>query len=130
MRTKVRNRIGRQRLPGSGESYLNSTDTGLLDVKIWPGISIKTAIVRENRSTVRDRAVRRIRKVGRRQWKTEIAYHRQARVENAFFRFKSILGDRMRARSEEAQQTEAVIACNILNRMTELGRPESYSIGK
>jgi hypothetical protein len=26
--------------------------------------------------------------------------------------------------------TEAVIACNVLNRMTELGRPESHSIGR
>ena len=36
----------------------------------------------------------------------------------------------MRARGEEAQRVEAVIACNILNRMTELGRPESYAIGR
>ena len=35
----------------------------------------------------------------------------------------------MRARGEKAQRVEAVIACNILNRMIELGRPESYSIG-
>lgn len=76
----------------------------------------------------RDRAVRRIHKVGRRQWKTEIGYHRQARAENAFFRLKTILGGRMRARGEEAQRVEAVIACNVLNRMTEIGRPESYPI--
>ena len=30
-------------------------------------------------------------------------YHRQARVENAFFRYKSILGDRLRARHLDAQ---------------------------
>ncbi len=91
---------------------------------------IKTATTGGGRSSVRDRAVRRIRKVGRRQWKTETGYHRQARVENAFFRFKVILGDRMRARGETAQRNEAKIACNILNRMTELGRPESYAIGR
>ena len=38
--------------------------------------------------------------------------------------------DRMRARGEKAQRVEAVMACNILNRLTELGRPESYAIGK
>jgi len=29
----------------------------------------------------------------------------------------------------ENRQAEALIACNILNRMTELGRPESFAIG-
>ena len=55
-------------------------------------------------------------------------YHRQARVENAFFRYKSILGDRLRARHLDAQQTEAVIACNVLNAMTDFGRPESRAV--
>ena len=89
---------------------------------------IKTATAGGDRSTVRDRAVRWIRKVGRRQWKTEVGYHRQARAENTFFRLKTILGDRMRAWSSSALSVEARIACNILNRMSELGRPESYAI--
>ncbi|MFT5051443.1 MAG: hypothetical protein ACI8QZ_002860, partial [Chlamydiales bacterium] len=55
-------------------------------------------------------------------------YHRQGTVENAFFRFKSILGGRLRARHPEAQEAEAVAACNILNRMLELGRPTSVPI--
>ena len=90
---------------------------------------IKTARVGGNRSLVRDRTVRRIRKVGRRQWKKEAGYHRQARAENAFFRFKTIFGDRMQARGVDAQAVEARLACNILNQFTELGRPESYAIG-
>lgn len=90
---------------------------------------IKSAQVGGVRSPVRDKAVRRIRKVGRRQWKKEAGYHRQARCENAFFRYKTILGDRMRSRGANAQVVEATLACNILNRMTLLGRPESYSIG-
>ncbi len=90
----------------------------------------RTATAGGELSRARDRAVRRIRKVGRRQWKTEVGYHRQAQVENAFFRLKTIHWDRMRARGEDAQQVEAVIACNILNRVTEFGRPESYAIGK
>ena len=49
-------------------------------------------------------------------------YHRQSRVENAFFRYKLIIGDRLRARSPAGQRTEAVVACHILNRMTQLGR--------
>ncbi len=89
---------------------------------------IKTARVGGKQSPVRNRAVRRIGKVGRRQWKTEAGYHRQARGENAFFRFKTIFGDRLRSRGADAQAVEARLACNLLNRMTELGRPESYAI--
>ena len=62
-------------------------------------------------------------------WKKESGYHRQARVENAFFRYKSIIGDRLRARHPKAQKAEALIACNILNGMTALGRPASCAIG-
>ena len=51
------------------------------------------------RSRARDRTIRRITKMGRRRWKKEAGYHRQVRVENAFFRYKSILGDRLRARA-------------------------------
>ena len=71
----------------------------------------------------------RVKEIGRRQWKKESEYHRQARVENAFFRYKSIVGGRLRARHPESQKAEAIIACNILNRMIAIGRPESVVIG-
>ena len=48
---------------------------------------------RNPRSSARDGTIRRISKIGRRRWKKEVGYHRQARVENAFFRYKSILGE-------------------------------------
>ena len=54
----------------------------------------RISATRSKRSSARDRTVTRIRKVGRRQWKKESGYHQQARVENTFFRYKSILGDR------------------------------------
>jgi IS5 family transposase len=79
--------------------------------------------------SARDRTVARIREVGRRRWKKESGYHRQGTVENAFFRYKSIIGDRLRARHSKAQEAETLIACNILNGMTALGRPASYAIG-
>jgi len=79
--------------------------------------------------SARDRTVARIREVGRRQWKKESGYHRQGTVENAFFRYKSIIGDRLRVRHSKAQEAETLIACNILNGMTALGRPASYAIG-
>ena len=56
--------------------------------------------------------------------------HRQSRVENTFFRYTSIIGDGLRARSPAGQGSEVVLGCEILNRMTELGRPVSYRIGR
>ena len=91
----------------------------------------KTAAVsrRRPRSSLRDYTIRRVKQVGRRRWKKESGYHRQARMENAFFRYKSIIGDRLRSRHSKAQDAEAAIACNILNWMTERGRPASFAIG-
>jgi IS5 family transposase len=92
----------------------------------------KTARVsrRKPRSSARDRTIRKVHAVGRRRWKKASGYHRQARVENAFFRYKSIIGESLHARSPARQETEAVVACNILNQMTQRGRPASYAIGR
>ena len=76
------------------------------------------------------RTITDVRTLGRRRWKKEAGYQLQARVENAFFRYKSIIGDRLRARSRGGRVAESVVACNVLNQMTELGRPESYRIGR
>ena len=81
------------------------------------------------RSSARNRTIMRVKEIGRRRWKQESQYHRQSRVENVFFRYKTIIGDRLRARHPKSQATEALIACNILNRMIALGRPESFAIG-
>ena len=96
---------------------------------VVPPTKAATVSRRGPRSSARDRTIRAVKHMGRRRWKQASGYHRQARVENAFFRYKSIMGDRLRARHAKAQDTEAVIACNILNRMTELGRPASFRIG-
>jgi hypothetical protein len=77
----------------------------------------------------RDVAVRRIREAGRRQWRKESGHHQQARAENTFFRYKRLLGERLRARDPDGRRVEARLACNILNRMLELGAAMSGSIG-
>ena len=82
------------------------------------------------RSPARDRTITLVKQLGRRRWKKVSEYHRQSRVENAFFRYKSIIGDGLRARSPAGQGSEVVLGCEILNRMTALGRPVSYRIGR
>ena len=76
----------------------------------------------------RDAAIDRIAEVGRRRWRKESGAHRQARAENAMFRYKRLVGDRLRAKSPESQRTEARIAVNVLNRMYGLGMPDSEAI--
>ena len=71
-----------------------------------------------------------VQRVGRRRWKKTARYHQQARVENAFFRYKSILGEGLRARSPGGQAVEVLLACNVLNQMTVRGKPVSYSMGR
>ena len=50
------------------------------------------------RSPARDRTITLVKQLGRRQWKKVSGYHRQGGAENAFFRYKSIIGDSLRAR--------------------------------
>ena len=76
----------------------------------------------------REAALLRIDDVGRRQWRKESGAHQQARAENGMYRFKQVLGPRLRSRSEDGQRREAMIGVNILNRMTELGMPESVAV--
>ena len=78
----------------------------------------------------RDTALERIRQVGRREWQKESGYRQQARVENSFFRYKSVFGGGLKARHSKVQRREAAIGCHILNRMAELGRPSSYALGR
>ena len=76
----------------------------------------------------RDENLRQIRKKGRKGWKRESTYHQRSLVENAFFRLKTIFSDRLRSRTMRTQAAEANLRCLAINRMTQLGMPESYPI--
>ncbi|MFT5732505.1 MAG: hypothetical protein ACJAZN_001047 [Planctomycetota bacterium] len=99
------------------------------DVVVPPSSTARTS-TRRRRSTARNRTVRRVGEIGRRQWQKESGCHRQGRVESAFYRYKAIFGGHLRARVRGAQETEAVLACNALNRMRELGWPNSVKIAR
>ena len=82
------------------------------------------------RSSARDRTIKQVKEIGRRRWKKASASHQQARVEHAFVRYTSIFGGALRARSPAGQVAEALVAGNVLNQLTDLGRPDSYAIGR
>jgi hypothetical protein len=50
------------------------------------------------------------------------------RAEAAIGRWKQVIGDGLRARTDQRRATEVEVAVHALNRMLELGRPESIRI--
>ncbi|MEQ8672505.1 MAG: IS5/IS1182 family transposase, partial [Aggregatilineales bacterium] len=72
--------------------------------------------------------LRRIRHIGRKRWKIEAGYHRRSLAETAVFRFKTIFGNTLSSRTLTRQVTEARVKAVALNRMTQLGMPDSYRV--
>ena len=70
-----------------------------------------------------------IRTEGIYHWRRESGYYRQSTVENAFYRYKTVIGRKLRAKGDEAREVEVILGCNILNRGLDLGRPESVCVG-
>jgi hypothetical protein len=78
--------------------------------------------------TQRDQHIRMIQDKGRMGWQKAVGYGRRSLGETAVFRYKMIIGRRLRARTLPSQKTEARAACSVLNRMTRLGMPLSQRI--
>ena len=76
----------------------------------------------------RDRNVRSIRELGRREWYTHSGYSKRSLVENTMYRYKTIIGRSMRSRTFTGQRVEVQLASKILNTMTRLGMPDSYRV--
>jgi hypothetical protein len=74
----------------------------------------------------RNRHIRSINRIGRREWHLRSGFSKRSRVENVVHRYKAILGREMKARTVAGQRVEARIGCRILNKMAKLGMPESY----
>ncbi len=76
----------------------------------------------------RNRNIRSIRKLGRREWHKRSGFSKRSMVENAIYRYKTIIGRGMRSRTPEGQRVEVQLACRVLNTMTLLGMPDSYRV--
>ncbi len=82
----------------------------------------------ETAPTQRDRHLQAIAETGRMGWQKASGYNIRARAEAAIGRFKQVIGDGLRARTDQRRATEVDVAVHALNRMLELGRPESVRI--
>ena len=69
----------------------------------------------------RNATLETIRKVGRQGWQ------RKSRCRESFLQVRT-LGTSLRACGYESQKRAAMIGCNVLNRVAELGKPESQAI--
>jgi hypothetical protein len=75
------------------------------DAKIWQhGNSAQLPLPR-------DENLRRIRAVGRKQWKEETGYHRRSLAETAMFRVKTLFGDHLSNRRFDTQATQVGFRC-------------------
>lgn len=75
----------------------------------------------------RNRVLERIDQVGRQPWKQESGYHRRSLAETTMFRVKTIFGGSLRRRFDN-QAVELFLKWAALNRMIQLGKPDSYKV--
>ena len=93
--------------------------------------SRSTAVPSETAKTAptqRDRHLQNIAGHGRAAWQKMSGYTKRARAEAAIGRFKQVIGDGLRSRTDKRRVTEVDVAVHALNRMLELGRPISVRI--
>jgi len=76
----------------------------------------------------RNRNIRSRARVGKREWQKQSGYSRRALVENAVYRYKTIVGPAMRSRTLAGQRAEAHLGCWIVNKITSLGMPDSHRV--
>jgi hypothetical protein len=77
----------------------------------------------ESEPTQRDRHLQLIAERGRMAWQIASGYTKRAKAEAAIGRWKQVIGDRLRAHTDERRATEVDVAVHVLNRMLDLGRP-------
>lgn len=83
---------------------------------------------RAGRQLPRDKAIRQIRKLGRKQWKKKVGYHRRSIAESTVFRLKNVFGEKLSSRTIVQQEVEVRIKCSALNKMLQLGMPKTIKI--
>ncbi len=92
-------------------------------VVVPPRASAVPSDTAETAPTQRDGHLQHIAEHGRMAWQNASGYNRRARVEATMSRWKQVIGDELRAHTDERRATEVAVAVHALNRMLELGRP-------
>src|SRR3954471_21983318 len=98
------------------------------EVVVPPRSSAVPSESAETAPTQRDRHLQLIAEKGRMGWQKASGYNARARAEAAISRYKRVIGDGLHARTDRRRVTEVNVGVHALNRMLELGRPESVRI--
>jgi hypothetical protein len=61
-------------------------------------------------------------------WQRDSGYNKRAGVEGQFACWKQVIGDGLRFHSDTARATEVAVAASVLNRMLDLGSPNSVRV--
>lgn len=105
------------------ESVASLTGDGAYDrTGVYAAVLSDTA---ETAPTPRDRHIQAIAATGRMAWQRTSGYNARARVESQMARWKQVLGPALRFHTAAAQATEVRVAVNVLNRLLDLGSPNS-----
>src|SRR3982751_6233206 len=94
------------------------------EVVVPPRSTAVPSATAETAPTQRDRHLQLIAEKGRMAWQRASGYTKRARAEATIGRFKRVIGDGLRSRTDERRATEMDVAVQVLNRMLEFGRPK------
>jgi hypothetical protein len=97
-------------------------------VIVPPRVDAALSETAETAPTQRDRHIEATDARGRMAWQRDSGYHLRARVEGQIGRWKRVIGGGLRCHTDEAQAAEIAIAVEVLNRMLDLGRPNSVRV--
>jgi hypothetical protein len=76
----------------------------------------------------RNEAVKYIQEHGSGKWKEKQGYHQRSLNEIVMFKYKTIFGGDLMARTKENQTTEVKLKCLLLNKFTRMDMPDSYKV--
>ena len=82
----------------------------------------------ETAPTQRDRHLLMTAERGRMAWQRASGYNLRAKVEASIGRYKRVIGDTLRSRTDRTEATEVAVAAAALNRMLGFGRPNYVRI--
>src|SRR3954452_1399656 len=98
------------------------------DVVVPPRSTVVPSATAETAPTQRDCHLQLIAEKGRMGWQKASGYNAHARAEATVGWYKRVIGAGLHARTDRRRATEVNVGVHALNRMLELGRPESVRI--
>ncbi|WP_039454564.1 transposase [Candidatus Jidaibacter acanthamoebae] len=106
----------------SNNTYIVLENKGI-KATIAPHKNAKTAYTQPRSDTINY-----IKEKGYHVERNKNKYGRREIVENTIYRYKSIIGAKLRSRKWDNQDVETLLGCHILNKMTNLGMPQSLKL--